>query len=91
MTLEVASTMCSGASGTISCLLDITQFPDYPGKILRMEWECECGAGSKASRGENGTCSPCPQGTMRSAFMTDCRQCDPGSYQPDQGKMRGEC
>lgn len=85
VTRDVANYMC----GPTSCNLDITRFWDHPGKVLRVEWECACGAGNAPGRAdENGACTPCKPGTYRTAGMVACAPCPPSSYQPNSGQVR---
>lgn len=84
---DVTKSVASRCAAT-SCTLNIEQFAGYVGKVLRVEWECACGAGFKPGRAdENGACAPCGEGSYRSAAMVDCAPCGPGLYQPRSGQV----
>jgi hypothetical protein len=84
VTSTVASQMCSGSS----CYLDITRLGVHGGKVLRVEWECACGAGFKPARAQDDTCTPCEAGSFRTAGMIECLPCNAGWYQPQSGQAR---
>ena len=84
------TTTVAGMCDSTSCNLDITKLGTYTGKVLRVEWDCQCGAGFKPGTTQNGTCTPCPPGTFRNGAMVDCSPCDTGRFQPSFGQV-GAC